>query len=127
MPEVPRPEQEISASFDLGKQSRTDHTCGTMTTNDDQPAARAARLKRAKAFLDAGRTHIELDPVLAATPVRAETVEKMALGENGSGENGSSENEPSGDRPSTTAPEGDGRPDPTRYGDWEKNGRCIDF
>jgi len=19
------------------------------------------------------------------------------------------------------------RPDPTRYGDWEKNGRCIDF
>ncbi|HTC27127.1 DUF1674 domain-containing protein [Dyella sp.] len=25
--------------------------------------------------------------------------------------------------------EKDGRPapDPTRYGDWEKNGRCIDF
>ncbi|QAU23923.1 DUF1674 domain-containing protein [Dyella sp. M7H15-1] len=25
--------------------------------------------------------------------------------------------------------EQDGRPvpDPTRYGDWEKNGRCIDF
>ena len=23
-------------------------------------------------------------------------------------------------------PEGDGL-DPTRYGDWEKNGRCIDF
>ena len=20
-----------------------------------------------------------------------------------------------------------GRPDPTRYGDWEKSGRCIDF
>ena len=20
-----------------------------------------------------------------------------------------------------------GRPDPTRYGDWERNGRCIDF
>ncbi len=20
-----------------------------------------------------------------------------------------------------------GRPEPTRYGDWEKNGRCIDF
>lgn len=20
-----------------------------------------------------------------------------------------------------------GRPDPTRYGDWEKDGRCIDF
>ncbi|HST44946.1 MAG TPA: DUF1674 domain-containing protein [Luteimonas sp.] len=27
------------------------------------------------------------------------------------------------------APEfgGRGGPDPTRYGDWEKNGRCIDF
>ena len=27
------------------------------------------------------------------------------------------------------APEYGGRegPDPTRYGDWEKNGRCIDF
>lgn len=31
---------------------------------------------------------------------------------------------------STTVPEIGGRkdgPDPTRYGDWEKNGRCIDF
>ncbi|MGN7725399.1 DUF1674 domain-containing protein [Luteimonas sp. 22616] len=30
---------------------------------------------------------------------------------------------------STPAPEFGGRegPDPTRYGDWEKNGRCIDF
>jgi len=29
----------------------------------------------------------------------------------------------------TTAKEIGGRdgPDPTRYGDWEKNGRCIDF
>lgn len=28
-----------------------------------------------------------------------------------------------------TPPERGGRigPDPTRYGDWEKNGRCIDF
>ena len=27
------------------------------------------------------------------------------------------------------APESGGRdgPDPTRFGDWEKNGRCIDF
>jgi hypothetical protein len=27
------------------------------------------------------------------------------------------------------APETGGRggPDPTRYGDWEKNGRCVDF
>lgn len=29
----------------------------------------------------------------------------------------------------TQTPEHGGRdgPDPTRYGDWEKNGRCIDF
>lgn len=32
------------------------------------------------------------------------------------------------DRPQR-APEIGGRngPDPTRYGDWEKNGRCVDF
>jgi hypothetical protein len=31
--------------------------------------------------------------------------------------------------PEAPAPEVGGRdgPDPTRYGDWEKNGRCIDF
>ncbi len=34
--------------------------------------------------------------------------------------------------PAETAPKpkeigGRGGPDPTRYGDWEKNGRCIDF
>lgn len=34
--------------------------------------------------------------------------------------------------PATQAPEATGHggqegPDPTRYGDWEKNGRCIDF
>lgn len=32
-------------------------------------------------------------------------------------------------RPPTPAPapQAPARPDPTRYGDWEKNGRCIDF
>ena len=37
-------------------------------------------------------------------------------------------NEPA--TPSTDAPKeigGRKGPDPTRYGDWEKNGRCIDF
>ena len=29
--------------------------------------------------------------------------------------------------PPTTEVEGRDGPDPTRYGDWEKNGRCIDF
>lgn len=41
-------------------------------------------------------------------------------------------NEPSHEDTPTTAPvakEHGGRdgPEPTRYGDWEKNGRCIDF
>jgi hypothetical protein len=43
--------------------------------------------------------------------------------------------EPDADRtdpsrtPEPLPPEFGGRdgPDPTRYGDWEKNGRCIDF
>jgi hypothetical protein len=42
--------------------------------------------------------------------------------------------EPTGDEPvpdpgEATPAEIGGRdgPDPTRYGDWEKNGRCIDF
>ena len=45
--------------------------------------------------------------------------------------------EPAADAPEQGAPTADavppreigGRegPDPTRYGDWEKNGRCIDF
>ncbi|MDY0022626.1 MAG: DUF1674 domain-containing protein [Arenimonas caeni] len=36
-------------------------------------------------------------------------------------------------KPATAPPEapaeigGRDGPDPTRYGDWEKNGRCIDF
>jgi hypothetical protein len=31
--------------------------------------------------------------------------------------------------PAPVSPEVGGRagPDPVRYGDWEKNGRCIDF
>lgn len=37
--------------------------------------------------------------------------------------------EPSASEPRTGATEIGGREglDPTRYGDWEKNGRCIDF
>jgi len=36
---------------------------------------------------------------------------------------------PSTEAPVARPPEFGGRdgPDPTRYGDWEKNGRCIDF
>ena len=34
-----------------------------------------------------------------------------------------------GTAPTALPPESGGRdgPEPTRYGDWEKNGRCIDF
>lgn len=35
-------------------------------------------------------------------------------------------NPPDPGRRERPTPEGDGL-DPTRYGDWEKNGRCIDF
>lgn len=31
------------------------------------------------------------------------------------------------DDPPATEIGGRGGPEPTRYGDWEKNGRCIDF
>jgi hypothetical protein len=43
---------------------------------------------------------------------------------------------PSAESPVPVAPQGPARPreiggrdgpEPTRYGDWEKNGRCIDF
>ena len=34
--------------------------------------------------------------------------------------------EEGGESPATEVGGRDG-PDPTRYGDWEKNGRCIDF
>ena len=36
---------------------------------------------------------------------------------------------PKAEKPSAPAKEIGGRngPDPTRFGDWEKNGRCIDF
>jgi hypothetical protein len=38
--------------------------------------------------------------------------------------NGASASEPRSDAKEIGGREG---PDPTRYGDWEKNGRCIDF
>lgn len=34
---------------------------------------------------------------------------------------------PGGDDPGQGAPPARPALDPTRYGDWEKNGRCIDF
>ena len=40
-------------------------------------------------------------------------------------EEGAEETQPSADRPKEIG--GRKGPDPTRYGDWEKGGRCIDF
>jgi hypothetical protein len=62
---------------------------------------RAQRLAQARAFLAAGKTQIDPAPP-AAQPADAGDA---------------------GKRDDDTAP----RPDPTRFGDWEKNGRCIDF
>ncbi|MAO54751.1 MAG: DUF1674 domain-containing protein [Rhodospirillaceae bacterium] len=51
---------------------------------------------------------------------------------------GKTQIDPAPPAPPAAKPAGDGaagetnadaapRPDPTRFGDWEKNGRCIDF
>ncbi|PIW26417.1 MAG: hypothetical protein COW30_15220 [Rhodospirillales bacterium CG15_BIG_FIL_POST_REV_8_21_14_020_66_15] len=64
---------------------------------DDHDSKRAERLARARAFLEAGRTQI--DPAPPAPAPRAAA------------------------KPDA----GPAPPDPTRFGDWEKNGRCIDF
>lgn len=42
-----------------------------------------------------------------------------------SGHDDNGDNEPSESRPKEIG--GRKGPDPTRYGDWEKGGRCIDF
>ncbi len=65
----------------------------------DEQAKRQQRLERAKRFLAAGRTAIETGP------------NPTGPNKGGSGK----------------ARGVDDGPDPTRYGDWEKNGRCIDF
>ena len=48
----------------------------------------------------------------------------------GPGENSAAgQDKPEAVKPAPPAVEHGGRagPEPTRYGDWEKNGRCIDF
>lgn len=81
--------------------------------NNENPQKRAERLARARAFLDAGRTQIDTAPQ-APPSAPGSSVEGSDAG--GAGET------PSGAK-ADAAP----RPDPTRFGDWEKNGRCIDF
>lgn len=46
-----------------------------------------------------------------------EETENVSDSEKGTNNNPSKDNKSKGKK----------RPDPTRYGDWERNGRCIDF
>lgn len=64
---------------------------------EETPELRAERLARARRFLDAGRSQIDPAPPQERA---GDAAPKPAAGD---------------------------RPDPTRFGDWEKNGRCIDF
>ncbi len=48
-------------------------------------------------------------------------------GKSGSPPSGKRDSAENGARDSETAHPDPTRPDPTRYGDWEINGRCIDF
>ncbi|MEQ9560300.1 MAG: DUF1674 domain-containing protein [Rhodospirillales bacterium] len=70
---------------------------------DDSDSQRVQRLERARAFLAAGRTQIDPRPQPAP---QAASQAPAAEGTDGAKA---------------------ARPDPTRFGDWEKNGRCIDF
>lgn len=75
---------------------------------DDSDSKRVQRLERARAFLAAGRTQIDPcpQPVPQAVPQASAAADPPQAGADG-----------------TKA----ARLDPTRFGDWEKNGRCIDF
>ena len=67
----------------------------------EDPDNRTERLARARAFLAAGQTQI--DPRPQQPPA-----------------------EPAAAKPASD-PQSDPVADPTRFGDWEKKGRCIDF
>jgi hypothetical protein len=75
---------------------------------DEHDTQRAERLARARAFLDAGRTQISPAPQPAAAQPPSENAADEA-------------------RAAKSEPESAAPADPTRFGDWEKNGRCIDF
>lgn len=77
---------------------------GNMNSGDRQQRAETAALDETIAAPDGETNQHDSDQTTAAT--------------SGTGNN-------NGDRPV----EHGGRPgpEPTRYGDWEKNGRCIDF
>jgi len=70
---------------------------------DDSDSKRVQRLERARAFLAAGRTQIDPRPQPAPPAASQAPAAEGADGVKAA------------------------RLDPTRFGDWEKNGRCIDF
>jgi hypothetical protein len=57
---------------------------------------------------------------------RCTTMDKDSSDTPGPGDPGTPESPPGSAPRERPTPEGDGL-DPTRYGDWEKNGRCVDF
>jgi hypothetical protein len=59
-----------------------------------------------------------LDKTMSKTPSQTETAAESATPERSVVPASGQSCEARGERPA---------PDPTRYGDWEKNGRCIDF
>lgn len=68
---------------------------------------------------DASADTLHSDPVMAAQPIRSRAVPNDAVRQHATHDKD----------PQPQPEEFGGRegPDPTRYGDWEKNGRCIDF
>ncbi len=58
-----------------------------------------------------------------------QTAPQDAADDNAAGGDGKDHDEDpgGGERPQPREIGGRDGPDPTRYGDWEKNGRCIDF
>lgn len=81
--------------------------------NDTMEKKHAERLQRARRFLEAGRTQI--DPGLAIDGQTAAPIDG-GLNDDAATKENNAAGEPKDDKP-----------DPTRFGDWEKNGRCIDF
>jgi len=67
---------------------------------------------------------VKLGSTVAAKPAGAQSAPLPAVsrkvGEGEADKASRSEDSAAGDSASP-------RPDPTRYGDWERNGRCIDF
>ena len=68
------------------------------------------------------------DPPPRAAPASDEARPRAAEGEDaGNGTSGAVEGEPADEAARPREIGGQAGPEPTRYGDWEKKGRCTDF